>query len=299
MDWDDAKYFLAVARAGQMLAAANRLGVSQAKLSRRVTSLEQALSCRLFDRSTGGCVLTEKGILFLEAAERIEEEFINGTNLVRSPESDISGVVRIGAPDGFGVAFLSRYLHNMTVANPNLTVQLVPVPRSFSLSQREADIAVMIGRPQKGRLRSRKLVDYSLGLYASKTYLETNDCPVSLDDLSSHNLVGYVDDLIFAPALHYTSEYLHNWRSGVEISSALGQFEAVKSGAGIGVLHDFMALQDSDLVRLFPKKSVYRSYYTVLHESMKNTRRVTVVAQFLEKIVQDNSGLFSPKFSNA
>lgn len=65
MNWDDTKYFLAVARAGQMLGAARRLNVSQAKLSRRITFLEEALECRLFDRSTGGCVLTPNGAKLL------------------------------------------------------------------------------------------------------------------------------------------------------------------------------------------------------------------------------------------
>ncbi len=45
--------------------------------------------------------------------------------------------------------------------HPDLTVQLVPTPRGFSLSRREADLAVMVGRPEKGRLVARKLTDYT------------------------------------------------------------------------------------------------------------------------------------------
>lgn len=294
MNWDDTKYFLAVARAGQMLGAARRLNVSQAKLSRRITSLEEALGCRLFDRSTGGCVLTRNGAKLLEAAERIEAEFASASSLIRNPDGHISGTVRIGAPDGFGVAFLSRHLHRLKVAYPDMDLQLVPVPRSFSLSQREADVAVMIGRPEKGRLRSRKLVDYSLGLYASKGYLAEKGTPEATKNLSGHRLIGYVDDLIFSPALHFTDEYLSDWKSEIGISSSLGQFEAVKFGAGIAILHDFMAADDPDLVRLFPERSVHLSYYTVWHESMKNTQRVAAVVQFLTKIAQENRSLFRP-----
>ena len=299
MNWDDAKYFLAVARAGQMLGAANRLNVSQAKLSRRITSLEQALDCKLFDRSTGGCVLTRNGTMLLETAERIEAEFSNAATQIRNPQSTVSGTVRIGAPDGFGVSFLSRHLHHLIAVHPDLDIQLVPTPRNFSLSQREADIAVMIGRPEKGRLRARKLVDYSLGLYASKTYFEDMPRPASEDQLSAHRLVGYVEDLIFASALHYTTEFSRDWQSKIQISSALGQFEAVKSGAGIGVLHDFMASSDDALVRLFPENSIHRSYYTVWHESMKNTRRVAAVTEFLNQITKANSAMFRPDFTDA
>lgn len=292
MNWDDVKYFLAVARAGQMLSASARLNVSQAKLSRRITSLETSMDCKLFERSTGGCELTADGVALLEVATRIENEFVQVQSVIRQPEGSVSGTVRIGAPDGFGVSFLSPHLHKLKEQYPDLTVQLVPVPRSFSLSQREADIAVMVGRPATGRLRVRKLTDYSLGLYASKSYLARYGKPTSPVDLQAHRLVGYVEDLIFTPELNYTSEILRGWRSDIEISSVLGQFEAVRAGAGIGVLHDFMAVPDKELVSLLPEISVQRSYWTVFHESMKNTKRVTAVAQFLDHLVSHNKSIF-------
>ncbi len=79
-------------------------------------------------------------------------------------------MVRIGAPDGFGVGFLAPRLADLAARHPGLTVQLVPTPRGFSLSRREADLAVMVGRPEKGPLVARKLTDYSLGLYAAPGY---------------------------------------------------------------------------------------------------------------------------------
>ena len=120
------------------------------------------------------------------------------------------------------------------------------MPRSFSLSEREADLAIMVGRPEKGRLRVRKLVDYALGLYASKDYLDRAGPPKDLADLTTHSLVGYVDDLIYTPELNYAREFLRDWRSSIEISTAIGQFEAVRAGVGIGICHDFMAA-DTDL----------------------------------------------------
>ncbi|MGB7432519.1 MAG: LysR family transcriptional regulator, partial [Ahrensia sp.] len=170
MNWDDLRYFLAVAREGQMLSAAARLGVSQARLSRHVASLEQAVGARLFDRTPRGSTLTEDGVALFATAERIEAEIFTSTARMRD-RGEVAGTIRIGAPDGFGSAFLAPRLGKFRAAYPDLRIQLVPVPRSFSLSEREADLAIMVGRPDKGRLRVRKLIDYSLGLYASADYL--------------------------------------------------------------------------------------------------------------------------------
>ncbi|WP_424929385.1 LysR family transcriptional regulator [Amaricoccus tamworthensis] len=286
MNWDDLRYFLAVAREGQMLGAASRLGVSQARLSRHIAALEDAISTRLLERTPRGSTLTEDGVALFEVAERIEAEVLNGTARLRGRDT-VSGTIRIGAPDGFGSAFLAPRLGRFRDAYPDLRVQLVPVPRSFSLSEREADLAIMVGRPKKGRLRVKKLVDYSLGLYASQDYLTRAGTPRSIDTLKSHTLIGYVDDLIYSPELNYTQEFVRDWRSDIAVSTAIGQFEAVRAGAGIGICHDFMASGVPGLTRLFPDVSVTRSYWIVWHENLRVARRVQAVVQLLDEMVRN------------
>ena len=204
---------------------------------------------------------------------------------------EVAGTLRVGAPDGFGSAFLAPRLRRFREAYPNLRIQLVPVPRSFSLSEREADLAIMVGRPEKGRLRVRKLVDYALGLYASKDYLDRAGRPEGLAELERHSLVGYVEDLIYTPELNYACEFLRDWRSSIEVSTAIGQFEAVRAGAGIGICHEFMAA-GTGLVRLFPDLSVTRSYWTVWHENLRVARRVQAFADLLDRIVREERGVF-------
>lgn len=285
MDWDDARYFLAVARAGQMLAASRRLGVSQALLSRRVAALEAAVGARLMDRTPRGCVLTEAGHELFAAAERMEDTFLAASARVRGAGEAISGTIRIGAPDGFGTAFLAGRLGALRALYPSLSIQLAPITRSFSLLQREADLAVMVGRPERGRLRVRKLTDYTLGLYASRAYLARAGHPRTPADLADHAKVGYVEDLIYTPELQYVQEFLPEWQSEIEVSSALGQLHAVRGGAGIGVLHDFMVADLPDLVRLMPERVARRTYWMVWHENVRAPARVRAVGEALAQMV--------------
>ena len=291
MNWDDLRYFLAVARDGQMLGAARRLGVSQALLSRHLAALEKSIGARLLDRTTRGCTLTEEGQTLLATAERVESELLAGVSQIGGRD-EVAGTIRIGAPDGFGSAFLAPRLGRYKSTYPDLRIQLVPVPRSFSLSEREADIAIMVGRPKKGRLRVRKLTDYTLGLYASREYIEEFGRPETADDLARHSLIGYVDDLVYTPELNYADDFLRGWQSDVEISTAIGQFEAVRAGVGIGVLHDFMAAGVADLVRLLPAARVVRSYWIVWHENMRVARRVTAAVDLLDQIVREERHQF-------
>lgn len=292
MNWEDGRLFLAVARAGQMLGAARALGINQATLSRRMAALEHRLGASLLIRRATGCELTDEGEALAAALERAEAEFLQAQSLFDRAGPEISGTVRIGAPDGFGVSFLAPRLSKLAERHPGLTVQLVPVPQAFSLSKREADIAVMVGRPEQGRLVAQKLTDYTLGLYASRNYVEKRGRPQTTDDLRGHRLVGYVEDLIYSASLNYAPSFWTGWRSHIEISSATGQFEAVRAGAGVGVLHDYLAAGHADLVPLLPELTVHRAYWIVHHESLRGLARIRAVTAFLADAVKAEAGRF-------
>lgn len=292
MNWDDARMFLAVARTGQLLAASRRLGVNHATLSRRVSALEEALKTRLLIRRTNGCDLTAEGDAFFRAAERMETEMLAVQASIGRIDTAVAGTVRVGAPDGFGVSFLAPRLGRLTARHPELKIQLVPVPRSFSLSRREADIAITTERPTEGRLVAQKLVDYSLGLYASRAYAEANGLPTTPAELKAHRLVGYVPDLVFSPSLAYAPEFLPDWDAAFSISSAMGQVEAVRAGAGIGILHAFIARALPELVPVDAAKPIRRAYWLVYHETVRPLRRIQAAAEFITEAVEQEKRLF-------
>ncbi|WP_027666437.1 LysR family transcriptional regulator [Rhizobium leguminosarum] len=292
MNWDDVRIFLAVARTGQILAASKRLGLNHATLSRRLTSLEEALKTRLFIRRTNGCELTAEGEVFLASAERMETEMLAAQASLGHTDTAIAGTVRVGAPDGFGVSFLAPRMGRLIERHPALKIQLVPVPRSFSLSQREADIAITLERPDQGRLVSSKLTDYTLGLYASRNYLASQGTPADIDALKAHRRIGYVEDLIFTASLNFSGAVMRSWDAGFEISTAIGQTEAVRTGAGIGILHDYIARQYPELQRILPEVSIRRAYWTTYHETARDLLRVRSVADFLQELVSAERHIF-------
>jgi DNA-binding transcriptional LysR family regulator len=292
MNWDDVRIFLAVARAGQILGAARRLELNHATVSRRLAALEEALGAKLFRRHTAGSELTAAGTRFLGVAERMEADIIAARSELAGEDEEVSGNVRIGAPDGFGVAYLAPRLGRLTAEHRQLSIQLVPVPRSFSLSRREADIAITVDRPAEGRLVAAKLVDYSLGLYASRAYAERNGLPGNAAELARHSLIGYVGDLVASPSLDYAAEFSADWSARFAISSALGQVEAVRSGAGIGILHTFIARSLAELVPVKAVAPIRRAYWLVYHESVRPLRRVQAVAGFIAAQVAKDHRLF-------
>ncbi len=147
MEWDRVRIFLAVARSGQMLAAARNLGLNHATVGRQLTALEEELQTKLLERHVNGCTLTSAGEALLASAEKVESEFLQLESALSGTIGAIRGTVRVGAPDGLGNYFLAPKLAELSARHSDLLVQLVPLPRTFSLSRREADIVITLDRP--------------------------------------------------------------------------------------------------------------------------------------------------------
>jgi DNA-binding transcriptional LysR family regulator len=142
-------------------------------------------------RRKTGYVLTSAGHHVTETAERIESSIIADQSAIGVPKSTLSGMERIGAPDGFGSYFLAPRLVEISERHPELDIQLVATARLFSLSKREADIAISLSVPKEGRIVGRKLTDYTLGLYSTAAYLERFPEIERREDLATHRFVVY------------------------------------------------------------------------------------------------------------
>src|ERR1700730_11155410 len=138
-NWDDLRYFLAVARTGTLSAAATLLGTEHTTVARHIQALEDELKSRLFHKSNSGYGLTGAGERLLAGAETIESAYVSAKAAVSSEGQTIAGTVRIGAPDGFGSVFLARRVRALTDRHPELEIEILTTTRPFSLLKREVD----------------------------------------------------------------------------------------------------------------------------------------------------------------
>ena len=286
-NWEDARYFLAVARSGTLGRAAEQLNVSTITLSRHLSYLQQRTGSALFVRHSKGLTLTDEGGRLMEYLERAEAEIEAAGEIFGSDSSSVTGTVRIAAPEGFAIRVLTPKLRLLSELHPDLRVEIVPQSRGFSLSRREADIAVMVGKPSEPKLDAQRLGSYSLGLFASQEYLDRWGTPASIEELGAHRLVGYVEDLLFSEKLNIPKAVFNGWQSQTAIYSPIGQVEAVKAGLGIGMLHRFLLAPDHNLVHLLPEADREREFYLVYHQSTERIPRIRAAIDFLSQLTTE------------
>ena len=294
LNWNDVRVFLAVADAGQLGRAAQKLKLDPTTLGRRLKRLEQRLEVTLFERTRSGQVLTEAGEALLTQAEGMAE-LAHRIDEAAVSHSGISGTLRLSVSEGFGSQFLTPYLHSFAQQHPALTIELVGNSGFLSPSRREADIAVMLSRPKAGPVLCKKLSDYRLKLYASRSYLEQHGTPETPTDLQQgHTLVSYVPDLLYAPELNYLDDFHAGLEAQIRSSSINAQHRLVEAGAGIGVLPCFIADKSTNLVVVCPEKIVERNFWIITHRDTQGLSKVRAGKEWLAECVRQGRQRLMP-----
>lgn len=291
-DWDHIKIFLAVARSGQILAAANQLKLDHATVSRRLNAFEEQLQARLFERSPAGCLLTPSGEQLLPMAERVEADILSMEAAVTDSNLELTGTVKIGAADGFGTYFLAPRMGELIRMHPALHLKLLPLPKDFSVSKREVDIAVTLQPPADGRLICQRLIDYELNLFVSDKYDRRNVALQDISDLRNHVAVAPILEYAY-PTMDFFHEIAERAQTTYECASVAAQLEAVLAGVGVGVLPNYMTQQLPTLRLVLPQLCYKRTYWLISHPDGRDVARVASARRLIFDTVRKHRDMFS------
>lgn len=291
-NWDDMRFFLAVSRTRSFVAAAQQLMVTHSTVARRISALEAALQTRLFLRTEKGCRMTPAGERLLPFAEELETTVINLEARVAGKDNQLSGAVRIGAPDGLGNFFLAAELGRFQERQPALDIELIAVPMYYSLAKREVDLLISITKPTAGNIVARKLIDYRLGLFATRDYLAGRPEIRKGADLQGHRVVGYIEDLLYDQNLKFMDEFHPGLRPRFRSSTVIAQLHAVAAGGGIGVIPYFMAASEPALVPVLPDTYVERGFWLQVNPDSRQLARVRATIDFIAARIEARRELF-------
>lgn len=278
MDWDDLRVFLAVARAESLSGAGRVLKCDAATVGRRVARLEDGLGAKLFVKSPQGYALTDAGGRLMPHAEQAEQAMAAAAEDLGGAAGQLTGQLRIGAPDGCANYILPQVCAAICDANPGLEIHIVALPRVFNLSRREADMAIGVSPPAAGRLTVQKLTDYHLHLAAHRDYLAAHPPIRSRADLPAHRLIGYIPDMIFDKELDYLS-VTGAEAVGLGSNSVSVQMQMVRAGAGLGIVHDFAIPACPGVVKVLERDiALTRSFWLIRHADDRRSDRLNRLA---------------------
>ena len=290
MEWDDARIFLALQRSKSLSGAGRTLGVNQSTIGRRITAAEESLGAKLFFQTPDGYVLTPAGERMLAHAERMEDEAIAIARELSGQEERLTGVVRITAPDAMSVRLVAPILLAAHETYPEIDLELVADNRALSLTKREADMAVRIGRPAEPSLIARKICDFGNALYASKSYIAARGKPDG--DYANHAFVSFEHSV--GVELEWRRRFARHARISFRCNASLATVSACVSGIGLAILPCYLGDAEPELVRLVgPDASMTNALWLVMHGDLQHSARVRAYADILVAGLEKHAALLS------
>jgi DNA-binding transcriptional LysR family regulator len=273
LDWNDVRFFLAVARRRTLARAAAALGVDQTTVGRRIASLEARLGVSLFTRSAGVFQPSRAGRGVLDAAERMEEA---ARELRSRAAGEEIATVRVATTESLGSAFVVPAVGSLRTTHPHIQVTVTTGWAQVDLRKGEADLAVRLVRPTDPRLACRKLADFRLRLYASRTYLSGRSAPTTL---AGESLIAY-EEALPAGTRHPFARLPMEGGSLVLLSNSQHVLLAAGAeGVGIVQLPSFVGDAHPDLVRVFPDVEDPYSVWLVVPQTNRRIASVRAVSE--------------------
>ena len=293
-NWESLRFFLALARCSTPSAAASLLHVDHNTVRRRVAILEKELDTKLLVKRDDEYCLTPEGAVLMEAAEKIESLASLASKEIVGKDFEVTGTVRVAAPDGLATFFLAPRLPLIRENFPKLNIELSVPSRQSKLSKREADIAITVARPGDKKVVTKKLTEVTLRLFASDQYLSLARPIRTPADLAEHNFVSGVDEFDFGPVLNNIFSKLGaGFEPTIACSSIIAQLKATASGGGLCCLANFIADTEDALVCILPEKLNFkREIWMVTHRDLGGLGRVKAVQQFIEDQFAASKQLF-------
>lgn len=293
MRWDDVRIFLAVARAGSLIAAAQRLAMSPASVARHVEELERRLGVTLFLRSRNGYALSDAGRAVVGDAERAEGALAALLHGATGAAASLVGTVRVALPETFASALLMPRLAALLADHAGLRLEIATAVNVADLTRREADIALRLVRPAAGNVVLSRIGSMAVGLYAAPDYLSRHPAGLA-DGGRGHRVIGWDEKFQDLKAARWLSEQLPQASLVLTATSAGAQLAACESGLGIAALPHFLARTRPGLVRVGgPQAGYAQEIWMVVHRDIAATARIRAVADVLRIAVREAAPVLS------
>lgn len=253
--------------------AAIALGMTKSAVSKQVQSLEDTLKVRLLNRTTRTVRLTDEGELFYQQARQIVEAAVEAERSVRNLNEQPSGMLRINAPESFGLYHLAPALTEFAKLYPEIVLEVNYTDKFINILEEGVDVTIRVASLTDSSLIARKLANCQIVFAASPEYLAKYGTPKHPDELINHRFIeySYLDrprEARFRTADGKTgivpinavlrSNNAHMMRqatlAGIGLTG-LPTFvigEDIKKGALVHILKDYLADPERNIYALFP-----------------------------------------------
>ena len=285
MNWDDLKYFLAVAREGSISGGAKSLNVQHSTLSRRLRALEKDMATQLIERKKSGYELTDAGEELKQRALTMEVEFLKVDNSLTGKETELVGDLRITAINNMASTVLMPMFATFSQKYPLIKLHINVNNTYASLADREADIAIRLTNSPLDTLIGKRLTTVASTVYGSRSYLKMMEQQKKKPQWLGVTCCGFHQA--------WTKQACNDNQHQFYSDDTLLTLSALKQNVGIAYLPCFMGDSDDDLQRVQkPDENLNLGLWLLYHPDLKRNAKIAAFKKHICQEIENQKILF-------
>jgi DNA-binding transcriptional LysR family regulator len=284
---DDLRLVRAIGAAGTLTGAARLLKLDHSTAFRRLGAIEVRLGAKLFERARQGYTPTPAGEMMIAKGARILAELVDLERRLAGEDLRPSGSVRLTTTDTL-VDVIVPALAALKTRHPDIVVELIVANTFFTLTRREADIALRPAVAAPEGLAGRRLATVATAPYASAVYLER----IGRRPLREYDWLGFEDSLGHLRSARWMSANLPEERIAFRADSLLALRAAAVAGIGVAALPCYLGDPAAELRRVTtPLPDMEGALWLLTHPDLRKVARVRTVLDFMADALARQRGL--------
>ena len=254
IDWENLRFFLAVAQTGSLSRASRLLHTDHSTVRRRVEILEQQIGAQLFYRHARGYDLTSTAERMLQWVEYMHMGAQGMESALNEKAAVPTAVVRIRSSPLIAEALLCSFVHEFPKNLPEVRVEIHTDNEITGAPRADNEVAIRCARPQGLMVEALALGQLPLGLFGSPQYLRSHVEPRRVAELAGHDFLDWGQDDLAISQVYYELERQQGRRRTVMVSNSLHLLAAAATnGSGIALLPVGNVEAYSGLTRILPR----------------------------------------------
>ncbi|MEM7079045.1 MAG: LysR family transcriptional regulator [Pseudomonadota bacterium] len=282
-DWDEYRFFLALARTESVRGAAQALQVNPSTVTRRLEQLEQRLGVVLFSRASNGLQITTAGRAIVAQVDAAGEQLQQVDSRLEGQDQRLQGRIRLAVPDILATSFLLQDLAPFASEYPAVDLEFVPAYQNSPVGDGGADIAIRATDNPPEHLIGRPLARFALASYGSRDYLAAHTPGPEGGGMA---WIDWADDgEVMGRYARLRQTYFPNATVHIRCDHIHMQYAAVRAGLGLAILPCFLGEEDETLVRL-PDMPLLEGpgLWMLIHPDARNVRRLQLLMGVLREV---------------
>ncbi len=287
-DWENLKYFIALAKEKQLKRAAEALKSNHTTVYRRISQFEEKYKLRLFERTPTGYYLTPQGEALFEQVENLEGTMDAVFSSLQGLESTLKGSICITTTPSFAVSVLPAMIKKFQQQWPEIIIDLRVSHQIFNLSKREADIAIRPATDVPLHLIGRRAGRLEYGVYKSaQNYEPMVNKKQFLQNIKQHRFIVMSEELAHLPTTKWLNQQIDETNVACRVDGFVPSAELCAQGVGLAVLPMYCTQQHASLELVYtPEETIGDDVWVLTHKNLSRSPKIKVCTEFFYRELQ-------------